>query len=106
MRREDGKRWNGKLIESMKGTPGQPDPNKPGDRIQIKVHFDDVDKDEIEDPEPLRQEMGIRRMRITPNMLERHGYTEGCEACRYKRAGINNSKGHSEECRKKQSWKQ
>ena len=89
----------------MQGNPGQPDPNKPGDRIQIKVRFGDGDKEDPEDPGPLRQEVGIRRMRITPIMLDRYGYTEGCDACRYKMAGINMSKGHSEECRK-EAWKQ
>ena len=38
-RRDDGARWDAQLIQGMSGTPQQPDPNKPGSRISIRVHF-------------------------------------------------------------------
>ena len=40
-------------------------------------------------------------MRITADMMTRHGYTEGCEGCRHKKSGLQGARGHSERCRKR-----
>ena len=40
-------------------------------------------------------------MRITAAMLAKYGYTEGCEGCRYKRAGLADAKTHSERFRQR-----
>ena len=83
----------------MKGTPRQPDPGKSCEAIQIQVNFD------LEASEALLEgkegKVEARRMRITAAMLAKYGYTEGCEGCRYKRAGLAEAKAHSEKCRQR-----
>ena len=34
-------------------------------------------------------------------MFEDYGYTEGCEGCRFQKAGMGERRGHSEECRRR-----
>ena len=92
-------RWDGAMIKEMKGTPRQPDPDKNGEAIQIQVNFD---SDATEAPLEVKEnKMEVRRMRITAAMLAKYGYTEGCEGCRYKRAGLAEAKAHSERCRQR-----
>ena len=38
-------------------------------------------------------------MRITLAILTKYGYTEGCEGCRFKRAGLSDGRNHSARCR-------
>ena len=38
-------------------------------------------------------------MRINNQLLGKYGYTEGCEGCRFKQSGFNETRGHSEACR-------
>ena len=40
-------------------------------------------------------------MRITGVMLQKYGYTEGCDGCRYKRAGMREARPHTEVCRRR-----
>ena len=45
--------------------------------------------------------MDARRMKITADMLTKHGYTERCEGCRHARSGMKvGARVHSEACRK------
>ena len=88
------------LIKNMQGTPQQPDPTRPGVGIPIKVRFSEpAHVDEAIPNQPARQEQGPRRMRIMPYMLEKYGFTEGCEGCRHKQAGLQGARDHSETCR-------
>ena len=41
----------------------------------------------------------IRRMRITPDLLTKYGFTDGCAGCRYKQIGFKSRTLHSERCR-------
>ena len=100
-RMPEGQRWNGEAIKRMKGTPQQPDPEKPGAAIPIRIVFDETEKKDAVQPEAPKREHEIRRMRITPEMLQKYGYTEGCEGCRYKRAKLADNRAHSEKCRKR-----
>ena len=85
----------------MRGTPQQPNPAKPGMKVPIKVTFDEGNKVEEESSMPMRAGTDVRRVRITPAVLAKYGYTEGCEGCRYKRAKMAGQRPHSEECRKR-----
>ena len=38
-------------------------------------------------------------MMITEELLEKYGYTDGCEGCRRRRAGIGERANHFEACR-------
>ena len=48
-----------------------------------------------------RKEPQTRRMKITECMLQKFGYTEGCEGCQAKAAGMTHQKPHGEDCRKR-----
>ncbi len=101
MKRQDEEaRWNAEWVKAVKGTPQQPDPNKPGMRIPVQVNFDPPEEGEVIEAEELRKEGGMRRMKITKDLLETFGYTEGCEGCRRKRADIKEQRPHTEECRR------
>ena len=100
-RMPEDERWDGDLIKRLKGTPQQPNPNKPGDTVPIRITFDEPVRLEQVEENTGRKEVNLRRFRITIPMLEKHGFTENCEGCRFKKAGLGNSRAHSEACRKR-----
>ena len=60
-KKADDERWNRDDIQSLKGIPGKPDPNKPGTFIPIRSNVkldDDFDAQEFR---PARNEEGRRR---------------------------------------------
>ena len=86
---EVGSRWDADLIKNMQDTPRQPDPTRPGVGIPIKVRFSEpAHVDDAIPNQPAWQEHGPTRMRIMPYMLEKKGFTKGCEGCRHKQAGL------------------
>jgi hypothetical protein len=100
-RRADGERWNGQMIKEMKGSPQAPNPNVAGVQIPIKVRFDPGEpKADAAELVPMRKEVG-RRLRLTDAMFKRFGYTEDCEGCRWKQAGLREHRGHTEACRRR-----
>ena len=99
-RKPDDEKWDAKLIEEMKGTPQQPNPNKSSAKIPIRIKFDEPSSVVTDEAVPARQE-GPRRFRITIPMLVKYGYTAGCEGCRFEQAGLSATRAHTEECRKR-----
>ena len=102
-RKIDEERWSKQAVEGMKGTPDQmkPGPGAVGGGGP-PVDFgggamDDLEPDHVEKPPVLE----TRRFRITPTMLEEHGYTDGCDGCQRKRAGLRGHAAHSEVCRQR-----
>ena len=98
-RRDPQDRWDSKLIQDMKGTPQQPNPNKPGTMIPIKINFDEMPKHENINLQPARTEDGPRSMFIQGWELKQYGYTEGCKGCEHKRAGMESQRPHTQACR-------
>jgi len=98
-RREPEQRWDKEAIKGMVGTPQQPDPTKPGLKIPIRINFDTAEAGEPVPSELPKNEGPVRRNRMTPRALEKYGYTEGCPGCQCKKAGLDESRNHSEECR-------
>ena len=98
-RQDPESRWSAERVRGLTGTVQQPNPNRPGPSIPIRVTFDDTPPavPPVVGPEPIQRQ--IRRMRITPTVLAKYGYTPECEGCRYKRAGFTESRNHSEACR-------
>ena len=96
----EGRLWGADAIKNIKGTPQSPDPNMPGDHVPIKIRFDPRDDDERPAPTQGPQET-VRRFRINASMLNKYGYTEGCEGCRYKSAGMTETRNHAETCRQR-----
>ena len=99
-RQEDDRRWSSKMIHDMRGSPQQPDPKKEGSHVPVRIHFDPPSTTTPLPSIPARQEKAMRRMMITPAMLTKYGYTDGCEACRLRAAGSDRRAEHSEACRK------
>ena len=100
-RQDEDRRWDGELLKDLQGTPQQPDPGKPGLAIPIRIHFDPPSLQEPIRAEENEKPRQIRRMKITARMLEKYGYSDGCDGCRYRRAGLGESRNHTEECRKR-----
>ena len=75
-RQDDEERWKSGLVKEMRGTPQQPNPNKPGLNIPIRVTFDEPSAQEPIPTVPLYREKVARRMKITKEILENYGYTE------------------------------
>ena len=94
-------RWNKDLIAAVRGTPQQPDPRRQGFRVPIRVSFDEPTSDGVPPPPVVSEDRprDIRRMNITSKLLEKYGFTEGCEGCRFKRANLGEIRKHSEACR-------
>ena len=67
-RKAEEDRWNGDAILQMKGTPQQPNPNKPGAVIPVQVTFDAPEEGEAEESSEKKED--IRRMKISKEMLE------------------------------------
>ena len=91
--------WKASKIAQIRGTPQQPNPNKQGLTIPIQIRFDTTPDAQPNHSMDARKETAPRRMMITKDMLDQYGYTEGCEACQKKRAGMPDRSQHSEECR-------
>ena len=99
-RQAEDERWDAALIQGLQGTPQQPDPHRPGIAIPVRVSFDPPAQGSggpvLEEPEGERQ---IRRMRITAALLEKYGFSPNCEGCRFRQAGLGETRGHTEQCR-------
>ena len=98
---EEENRWDGELIKKVKGTPQKPDPNSPGLTAPIRIRFDGPKAQAVVPSEPARPEVDVRRLRITKEHLIKYGYAEGCEGCRFKRAGMKEHRAHTERCRRR-----
>ena len=85
-RRTADERWDKDMIKAIKGTPQQLDPSRPGLNVPIKINFEPLvevypeEKFVDQDADKGRQ---IRRMKITQEILNKYGYTEGCDSCRH-----------------------
>ena len=93
-RKPEEERWNAQRIQEMRGTPQQP------------VLGQAFDAPSPEEPTPTVEprtdgRSGARRLRITPELLDDMGYTEGSKGCDFKRAGLGERRGHNETCRKR-----
>ena len=62
-RRDAQSQWDAELIKQMRGTPRQPDPNKPGYSIECQINFDPESKEPHVEIQTNRPELDIRRMR-------------------------------------------
>ena len=58
----------------MRGSPQQPNPERPGMSIPTKITFDPLEKEDPDPQVPLRKETRTRKFRITPQMLGDYGH--------------------------------
>ena len=81
-RRQDAdERWTGDLIKKLQGTPARPESNRVQLMIPLRVCFDPPEVGEQDPTMQPRKEPHMRRMKIKESMLQKYGYTEGCEGC-------------------------
>ena len=94
-------RWNLEAVKSMPGTLMGPDPSRPGrDRVPIRIEAR-IER-EVEQPSGSDgRKKQVRIMKITRKILEKVGFTEECEGCRYMQAGMEEQREHSEKCRQR-----
>ena len=100
-RQDEESRWDSGLLKDLQGTPQQPDPKKPGLAIPIRLNFDPPAKEEAIPVAAEDKKTQVRRMKITGYMLRKYGYTDGCDGCKHRRAGLGEHRPHSEDCRKR-----
>ena len=94
-------RWSLEAVKNMPGTLMGPDPNRPGrDRVPIRIEAR-VDREAEHPSGSDGRRKQVRRMKITRKVLERTGFIEGCEGCRYMQAGMDEQREHSEKCRQR-----
>ena len=87
-------RWNLAMLKAMRGVPGQPDPSQQGVRIPVSITMP------IAAPMPMvrvPEEKG-RQIYFKDSDFEEHGYTDGCEGCDARKAGMP-LRRHSDVCR-------
>ena len=111
-------RWDPERALLVKATPRCPAPSsKNPERIESRV-TDDVDA-KVEDakqdgqrekpdvdlpgPEPREGNHGYRDFRITKQLLEKYGYTDGCTGCVHKACGLDDHRPHDPQCRQRLS---
>ena len=102
--RAEGERWSKKAVDDIKATPDAPNPKdesqsrpKP-EPDTIGLDFGAEGGDQLPREPVRRHETQARNFRITPMILDRYGYTDGCPGCNAKLAG-KDPRGHSADCR-------
>ena len=87
-RREAGGRWSVDKLQSMAGSPQQPDPNKPGLHIPIRIRLESEVPVEMPSMRAARDEETPKRPYLKKYHFEEHGYTEDCEGCSRFASGV------------------
>ena len=99
----DSDRWKAEVVLAIRATPNVPNPKNLDQRDvlparDVQRREDAVDGQDLPEA-PVRA--GERRdFRITDGILAKYGYTDGCDGCRRKRAGLRHQQ-HSAECRQR-----
>ena len=94
-------RWNAESLRKIQGTPWKPNPQVEDSEIHAKVRIP-------MDSSPLTAafkgaegEPNVRRLRISPNLVNKLGLLTNCNGCRAVRDNEPFSRNHSEECRRR-----
>ena len=104
--RPESERWSKKAIEEIVATPDAPNPTDPNQRMvkgARETKGADVEGTGGQDlPKvPVRHEVGLtREFKITDRLLQKFGFTPGCNGCEAKiDGGVKTA--HSAECRRR-----
>ena len=92
--------WNADELNAMKGTPWQPVPGGPDQRIPIRVRPpDQITAEEGEKVAKVAErEVKSRALKIMKKDLDKYGYTVNCRGCDAAKMGEGQA-AHSTECR-------
>ena len=88
-------KWDINCILDMRGTPQRPDSSKPGLHIPVRIR---MDPDVLVQMPASRPARSPRSAYLSRDDFKRYGFTEGCEGCRRKSAGMA-ARPHSNKCR-------
>ena len=91
-------RWDKTQLGTMRGVPWKPIPDSEETELRASVNVPIVTSGPTI-PAMTEPEMGVRRMRITKEMIIKFGYLPGCQGCK-KVAQGKIARDHTEECRK------
>ena len=95
-RLSEGERWSKEKIEKMQGTPGQPDPSKPGIKVPVRITMPEEAM-----PTATREPESVgRKVYLKEEDFMVHGYTEGCPGCIAQKSGMP-ARAHNGICRKR-----
>ena len=85
----------------MQGSPQQPDLDKLGLHIPIRIRLDPPADVDIPAMRPQREEEMPKRVSIKKHRFEESGYTEDCEGCKRQSSGDVPRTPRQESCRKR-----
>ena len=91
-------KWDINYILDMRGAPQRPDPSKPGLHIPVRIRMEPDVNIQMSATRPARKEEGPRSAYLSKDDFKKYGFTEGCEGCSRKAAGMA-PRPHSRECR-------
>ena len=107
-------RWSNELITNIRATPRYPNPHKKPkegeDRLEAphdeelspmtsdKAEIKRGTSDELSPPTSGPRDSAMRELKITKRILEKFGYSDGCEGCLHAEAGLSH-RAHSATCR-------
>ena len=86
-------RWNKQLFDSFQGVPWKPLPNQEGDTIRVRASIPETRS--VAGGDHQEEISKRRRVRITPQMIRKYGFTECCHGCIAINRG-QSSQSHSE----------
>ena len=106
---DGGRRWDAKLLQSVRGTPWAPgggtgtaDDADPQELPQPVSAAPELPTVKAEASRPYTRGHEPRRVYITKANLEQFGYTAGCHACDETRAGTRSAGvHHTDACRRR-----
>ena len=82
-RKPESERWSAENLGYVSGVPwrvSDDDPNMDGEKLKMDVKV--MDKDFVEKLQQEAEERVPRRMDLTKEIMERYGYSKGCDGCR------------------------
>ena len=113
-------RWKLEDVLAVRAVPRRPNPrtSRDGDDIDPKLNLDgtikaDAEKtenhpddarqggEELGRPEHAEAHTGPRELRIDGRLLEKFGFTDGCDGCLHKQLGLDSRRGHTDICRQR-----
>ena len=99
-RKPEGERWSMENLEKIGGVPWGMTKERPGDGEEMKTEVTIMDKEYRERTRVEEHEAVPRKVYISKDDLEAHGYTVGCAGCMSVLRGTTRQ-AHTESCRKR-----
>ncbi len=99
-RKPEGERWSRENLEKIGGVPWGMTHERPGDGEEMKTEVTIMDKEYRERTRVEEHEAVPRKVYISKDDFETHGYAAGCPGCKSVLRGTTRQ-AHNEACRKR-----